>query len=92
MMTNAMDRFVMQRGECAGWWIVVDKDNGISVRFKEGEFDDTMLPIVHSKPGDSAKAKAERMIRSITDIEQYVEECYHDIAFGSSKRALSWAL
>ena len=90
-MTNAMERFVMQRGESAGWWIVVDKDNGISVRFKEGEFDETMLPIIHSMPGDTAKSKADRMIRSITDIEHYVDVYHHNIAFGKECRAVSWA-
>ena len=68
-MMSAMERFVMQPSECAGWWMVVDTANFISVRFKAGEFDETMLPIVHSMPGDTAKSKAERMIKSITDIE-----------------------
>lgn len=90
-MMCAMDRFVMQPSECAGWWMVVDTANFISVRFKAGEFDETMLPIVHSMPGDTAKSKAERMIKSITDIERYVDVYYHEIAFGKASRAVSWA-
>ena len=90
-MMTTMERFVMQPSECAGWWMVVDTANFISVRFKAGEFDETMLPIIHSMPGDTAKSKAERMIRSITDIEQYMDEFHHDIAFGKASRAVSWA-
>ena len=90
-MMSAMDRFVMQPSECAGWWMVVDTANFISVRFKAGEFDETMLPIVHSMPGDTAKSKAERMIKSITDIKRYVDVYYQEIAFGKTSRAVSWA-
>ena len=90
-MTNAMERFVMQPSECAGWWMVVDTANFVSVRFKAGEFDDPMLPMVHSMPGDTAKSKAERMIKSITDIEHYVDVFYHEIGFGNRNRAVSWA-
>ncbi len=90
-MMCAMERFVMQPSECAGWWMVVDTANFISVRFKAGEFDETMLPIVHSMPGDTAKSKAERMIKSITDIEHYVDVYHHEKAFGKASRAVSWA-
>ena len=90
-MSNVMERFVMQPSECAGWWMVVDTANRISVRFKAGEFDETMLPIVHSLPGDTAKSKAERMIKSITDIEEYVDVYHHEKAFGNRSRAVSWA-
>ena len=90
-MMCAMERFVMQPSECAGWWMVVDTANFISVRFKAGEFDETMLPTVHAMPGDTAKSKAERMIKSITDIEHYVDVYHHEEGFGKATRAVSWA-
>lgn len=83
-----MEQYILRPDEQPGWWIVTDVVNNISVQFEQAQFNDTMLPTIHALPGESTRNKARRMLRAITDIEKYMDEHHHCLAFGHTPRTI----
>ena len=83
-----MDRFILQQSETPGWLVATDKDNGIVVRFKCHEYNETQQVTLLN--GDTFKTAedAVKVATYIRELADWLRLNHYDKVFYSSFREL----
>jgi len=72
-----MERFTLNKATEPGWWLVADTQNGVVIKFKEHQFNDTQ----EVKMTDECKEKSvSDLARIMREIGDWMANNYYNIA------------